>query len=146
MSKTKKIFYWVGGYIVCVLIYFAFFNKKEDISPATQNTVITAPDKSATSTSDKTATEQPKAKKYVFSNGKAVEVDETADEITCSKCNGTGIYTCQMCGGTGTNNLGATCGCVTYVLNCEKLGKTPSRTALRWSCEYCNGTGSIKIK
>ena len=90
---------------------------------------------------------QEKSKKYVFnSNGKAVEVDEDAKEIPCSRCNGTGIFTCEMCGGTGTNNLGSTCGCVTYVLNCQRIGTTPSRPALRWSCEYCNGTGSTKIK
>lgn len=48
MSKTKKILYGIGGYVVCVLIYFAFFNKKEVVTPATQNTVSAAPDNSAT--------------------------------------------------------------------------------------------------
>jgi len=59
----------------------------------------------------------------------------------CYRCKGTGIITCGMCGGTGINNMGMTCGCVTYVANCRAMGKTPTRTALQWTCEHCKGTG-----
>lgn len=62
----------------------------------------------------------------------------------CYRCKGAGIITCTMCNGTGINNMGTECGCVTYVANCRTMGKEPTRTALQWTCEHCNGTGYEK--
>lgn len=62
----------------------------------------------------------------------------------CSSCDGTGIITCKMCDGTGINNMGMDCGCVTYVANSIAMGKTPTRTALQWTCEDCDGTGYVQ--
>jgi len=62
-------------------------------------------------------------------------------KVTCHDCKGEGVIICKMCNGTGVNNNGADCGCVTYVINCIRLGKTPARTALKWVCETCEGTG-----
>jgi len=62
-------------------------------------------------------------------------------KVTCHDCKGAGIIICRMCNGTGVNNNGVDCGCVTYVINCIRLKKTPARTALKWVCETCDGTG-----
>ena len=72
------------------------------------------------------------------------KVHEEPKLKTCYECKGEGIIICNMCGGRGTNNLGMTCGCITHVESMRRLGKTASRTALRWKCEVCKGTGSLK--
>lgn len=75
------------------------------------------------------------------STNKKTNVVEEPKKKECYYCKGTGTITCTMCGGTGINNMGNTCGCVTYVENCIAMGKQPTRTALRWTCEMCKGTG-----
>lgn len=64
-------------------------------------------------------------------------------KMKCYMCKGTGIIICSMCGGTGVNNMGNDCGCVTYVKNCELMGRTPIKTALQWTCGNCSGTGYL---
>ena len=72
--------------------------------------------------------------------------EETISEehkMKCYMCKGTGIIICSMCGGTGVNNMGTVCGCVAYVRNCELMGRTPTKTALQWTCGNCHGTGYL---
>lgn len=72
------------------------------------------------------------------------QIKQEPENKMCYMCKGSGIITCSMCGGTGINNMGMDCGCVTYVANCRAMGKEPTRTALRWTCNHCNGTGYKK--